>query len=327
VTIVAEDHRNLARMLRPADAGGWGVDAVWADDLHHQIRVHVARDSEGYYADYSGSTADIAATIRQGWFFTGQRSTHLGGPRGTDPSPLAPRQFVVCIQNHDQIGNRAEGHRLTHDVDLPVYRAVSALLLTVPETPLLFMGQEWAAGTPFLFFTDHGEELGRAVTAGRREEFASFRSFADPSLRARIPDPQDAATFERSRLRWAEIDRPEHAGVLRLYQRLLGLRATSAALRSASRAAFTASALDDETLLIERRHEQERVWLLVRLGGDGAAAFRAAPGAHVVLTTEDPDLSPDPRPIAVALDGDTAEVRFARPGAVLLRGSCFAAST
>src|SRR5690606_7489008 len=148
-----------------------GLDGVWADDFHHQVRVHAAGDREGYFADFSGTAADLAATIARGWFFTGQHSAHMGGPRGTDPQPLAPPQFVVCIQNHDQIGNRADGARLSHAIGAPEYRAVSALLLLAPQTPLLFMGQEWAASTPFLYFTDHNEELGRLVTQGRREEF------------------------------------------------------------------------------------------------------------------------------------------------------------
>jgi maltooligosyltrehalose trehalohydrolase len=319
VLFVAEDHRNLARLVQPADAGGWGLDGVWADDVHHQVRVHVAHDSESYYEDFTGRMEDLAATIRQGWFFTGQRSKHMKQARGTDPASLAPRQFVVCIQNHDQIGNRAEGQRLSHDVDLPTYRAASALLLSLPETPLLFMGQEWAATSPFLFFTDHSEELGRKVTEGRREEFASFASFADPALRARIPDPQARATFERSRVDWRELDTREHASTLRLYQRLLGLRGTSAALRNGTRGAFDARALDDETLVIERRDGAERIWIVARLGGGGTATFQAARGVQVMLTTEDPDLAPDPQAIDVTIREGMAEVRFVRPGAVLLR--------
>jgi maltooligosyltrehalose trehalohydrolase len=319
VLFIAEDHRNLATLVQPAEKGGWGLDGVWADDLHHQVRVHVAHDSEGYYEDFTGRAEDLATTIRQGWFFTGQRSKHMRENRGSDPSPLDLRQFVVCIQNHDQIGNRADGHRLTHDVDLSTFRAVSALLLAVPETPLIFMGQEWAASAPFLFFTDHNEELGRLVTKGRREEFASFKSFADPALRERIPDPQAQDTFGQSRLNWQERDSPEHASTLRLYQRLLGLRATSAALRNPSRTGCGARALDEETLLVERQAREERVWLVVRLQGSGTARVPGARNAQVMLTTEDPDLAHDPQPIAVTSGEEGADVRFVRPGAILLR--------
>jgi maltooligosyltrehalose trehalohydrolase len=325
VVFVAEDHRNLAQLLLPAERGGWGIDGVWADDFHHQVRVHVAGDNEGYYRDFSGRAEDIATTIRQGWFFTGQRSHHMGEERGTDPSPIDPRQFVVCVQNHDQVGNRARGERLSHDIDLPTYRAVSTLLLTAPETPLLFMGQEWAASPPFLFFTDHHDELGRQITSGRREEFASFKAFADPELRKSIPDPQAAETFERSRLAWVEVQRPEHAGVLRLYQRLLGLRGTGAAFRAATREAFDVRALDEETILIERRHDRESVWMVVRLAGAGGASVAGVHEGHVMLSTEDPDIAPDPHPIDVRFSGGTAAIRFARPGAVLFRGVRFAA--
>jgi maltooligosyltrehalose trehalohydrolase len=324
VLFVAEDHRNLSQMLLPADKDGWGLDGVWADDFHHQARVHVAGDREAYYQDFSGTTEDLAATIRQGWFFTGQLSKHLGGARGTDPSIVDPRQCVVCVQNHDQVGNRAIGDRLSHAIDLPAYRAVSTLLLVLPETPLLFMGQEWAASTPFLFFTDHNEELGRQVTQGRREEFASFQAFADPKLREQIPDPQAPETFAASRLKWEEIESAAHVGVLRLYQRLLGLRGTGAAFRAARRETFDARALDDHTLRIERRYGSESVWILVRLAGSGSASIEAIRDAHIMLSTEDADLAPDPQPIDVRIDREKVEVRFARPGAVLVRGVRFA---
>src|SRR5262249_1613168 len=150
--LIAEDHRNLALMLQPESAGGWGLDAVWADDFHHQTRRHLAGDHESYYADFTGSITDLAATIRQGWFYCGQRAPHLEQPRGTDPSAVALEQCVICLQNHDQVGNRAFGERLHHQIDPAAYRAASALLLCCPETPMLFMGQEWAASSPFLFF-------------------------------------------------------------------------------------------------------------------------------------------------------------------------------
>jgi maltooligosyltrehalose trehalohydrolase len=333
--VVAEDHRNLDTMLLDARDGGWGLDAVWADDFHHQVRVHVARDRDAYYRDFTGSAADIATTIRQGWFFTGQYSAHLQERRGTDPRRLDPRQFVTCIQNHDQIGNRADGARLNHQIDAAVFRAVTTLLIAAPETPLLFMGQEWAAGTPFLFFTDHHDELGRQVTEGRRAEFAAFEAFADPTLRARIPDPQDARTFAASRLRWDEIEGEPHRSMLRLYQRLLGLRATAAPFRESGRDTFDARTLDDETVLLSREthspengaaRQREHLLVIVRLEGRGTVAVPgpASREWQVLLTTEDADLAPDPVPIDISTrDGLT--VQFARPGAVVLRGPAFAA--
>ncbi len=173
--LIAEDCRNLDTLLRPQQSGGYGLDAVWADDFHHQIRNITAGDTDGYFEDFiETGAADIAATLRQGWFYTGQKSAHDGEPRGTDPAGIPLDRFVHCIQNHDQVGNRARGDRLHHQIPLEMYRAVSALLLFVPELPLLFMGQEWAAGSPFQFFTDHSAELGKAVSEGRKREFQNL---------------------------------------------------------------------------------------------------------------------------------------------------------
>lgn len=321
VAMIAEDHRNLTKLLMPPTEGGWGLDGVWADDLHHEIRVHVAGDREGYYEDYAGSIDDIVTTIRQGWFYTGQPSKHMGAARGSDASAIDPRGFVVCIQNHDQVGNRFDGARLSHQVDAATFRAITTLLLVAPETPLIFQGQEWATGAPFLFFTDHYDELGHQITIGRRQEFASFAAFADPTLRARIPDPQAPDTFARSRLPWHELQQPEHAAMLRLYQRLIGLRATAAPLRSVTRDSFDARTLDDETLLLLRRDTAEQIWIVVRLAGAGTLMVCDAGTARTILTTEDEDLAPDPRPITVSPRGAHAEVRFDRPGAVIFQSS------
>ena len=165
-------------MVRPTAEGGLGMDAVWADGFHHQMRRLLAGDSEGYFGDYTGSPEDLAATIQKGWFYCGQFSRHLGEHRGTDPAGLPPRSFVHCIQNHDQVGNRALGDRLGHTVEPPALRAAAVLLLCSPATPLLFMGQEWAAATPFRYFTDHNPELGRARSrpAGGRSSSTSRRS-------------------------------------------------------------------------------------------------------------------------------------------------------
>ena len=326
VLIVAEDHRNDANMLRPASSGGWGLDGVWADDLHHQIRRKLSGDDEAYYRDYTGSTADIATTINQGWFYTGQPSAHHDGePRGTDPSGLPPRSFYVCIQNHDQVGNRALGDRLHHKVDQAAFRAASALLLCLPQTPLLFQGQEWASSSPFQYFTDHDEELGKVVTEGRRREFRHFRAFEDPEVRETIPDPQDPATFERSKLDWSEADREPHASIRRLYQALLILRGTDPALRSGEPGSFRAVAIDEESLLLRRDAEGgPTLWLALRFSGQGSIdlAPHADPdgeGWETVLTTEDLAFAPEPVPPRVDLTGRAPVVWFQGPAAVLLR--------
>ena len=328
VLVVAEDHRNLAHMLRPADRGGWELDAVWADDFHHEVRVHTTGDRDGYYADYTGTTEDLATTIRQGWFFTGQYSTYLQEARGTSPAGLPPAQFVVCIQNHDQIGNRADGARLHHQIDRAAYRAATALLLLAPQTPLLFMGQEWAADSPFLFFTDHHPELGRLVTEGRRREFGAFAAFADPASRERIPDPQEPETFDRSRLDWTERSAPGHAAVLRLYRRLLAFRRECPAIRRASCDSYRVDALDGHTVAVTlaypplRPADPPAQWLHVvaRLSGSGRVHLTAGgPARETLFTTEDEGFAnPGPASPPTLAGASTAEIHFQRPGAVVL---------
>lgn len=329
VLVIAEDSRNLVRMVQPEDEGGYGLDGVWADDLHHQIRVGLAGDRDGYYADFTGSFEDLAGTIRDGWFYQGQTSRHFGGPRGTDPTPAPPRRFVVCVQNHDQVGNRALGERLHHQVDLAAWRAACALLLLVPETPLLFMGQEWGATSPFLFFTDHNPDLGRLVTEGRRKEFADFRAFADPAARALIPDPQAEETFRRSRLDWDERDREPHAGLWRLTRDLLAAR-RSVRLGTLSRDQYGVAALPERgvVLLIDAGGEADERLLVVAclespgpMGLDevaGALGLEAGASWQPILSTEDGDYAPDPRPVEVE-GGPIPRIRFARPGTLVLR--------
>ena len=331
--LVAEDHRNLARLILPAAAGGYGLDAVWADDFHHEIRVHTAGEHEGYYADYAGTMEELAATLRQGWFYTGQISTHHGAPRGTSAAGLAPRQFVVCVQNHDQIGNRADGARLHHQIDAATYRAATTLLLLAPQTPLLFMGQEWAAGSPFLFFTDHHDELGRRVTEGRRSEFNAFAAFAGARMAAEVPDPQQVETFLRSQLDWTEISRAPHLYVLRLYRELLALRRLPA-VREATCGSYTATSLEGHTIAVEfaapeaATTEAEGLLVVVRLSGAGDVTVAGVPAWHDTrITTEDERFAADPAPITVlglstpqsSSEDRTLTIRFARPGAVVLR--------
>ena len=324
VMMFAEDHRNLAHMIKPEREGGWDLDGVWADDFHHKVRVAVTGENEGYYRDYSGTMPNLANTLNQGWHFVGQYSHYLQDHRGTDPIGIPPRRFIFCIQNHDQVGNRAFGERLHHAIDLPSYRAATTLLLCAPATPLLFMGQEWASTAPFLYFTDHPEDLGRRVTEGRRNEFRHFSAFADPEQRDRIPDPQAASTFTSSQLTWAEIESEPHASVHRLYQRLLSLRRSEPAIRNGR---FSAIALSD-TVIVLRQDSEEGPSLLVviQMRGASTADLAGASGldgldlarCQLLFTTEDRPFAPDASPPDVALDGPAPLVRFARPSAVVL---------
>jgi maltooligosyltrehalose trehalohydrolase len=292
------------------------------------MRRLLAGDDEGYYADYRGTTADIATELERGWLFTGQTSQFWDGPRGTDPEGITPPHFCFCIQNHDQVGNRAFGDRLHQDddVSLEAYRAASTLLLVAAQTPMLFMGQEWAASTPFLFFSDHDEDLGRRVTEGRRDEFKAWSAFNDEAARDRIPDPQALETFERSRLDWSEREREPHASALRLYQALLRLRRSEPLLRWSEGDTQRATALDDDTIELHRERGDDAIVLVARLRGEGEVEVQPPEALEagtwrVLLTTEDEGFASDAVAIATDYEEGSLRLRFARPGAVLLRAA------
>jgi maltooligosyltrehalose trehalohydrolase len=299
--VIIEDDRNEAELLRSRQSGGLGIDGAWSDDFHHVVRVALTGNRESYFGNYTGTTAELVDTLANGWLYRGQPQKIGGKSRGTESAVLKPEQFIYCISNHDQVGNRAFGERLGHVVSPAAYRAASALICLVPYTPMLFMGQEWAASTPFRYFTDHKPELGRLVTKGRREEFSAFEAFADPATRARIPDPQGEETFTGSKLNWAERDGAEHAGTLELYREFLTLRKTLPALRDRARANWRVFECGDGVvgivfseqepnacvILIDLIGNHEplsleqlgRRWRIVlssndqRFGGDGAADF------------------------------------------------------
>jgi maltooligosyltrehalose trehalohydrolase len=323
--LIAEDDRNLASMVRPESAGGLGLDAVWSDDFHHELRRCLAGDHEGYYSDFTGSPADIAATLRDGWFFKGQPSPYRGAPRGTDPAGLDPCRFVICLQNHDQVGNRAFGERLHHQIEPAAYRAATVLLLCAPQTPLLFMGQEWAAPEPFLFFTDHETGLGRRVTEGRRREFRRFSAFVDPAQRGRIPDPQAVSTFDRSRLDWERREEEPHASALRLHRALLQLRREETLLRHSAGRRVRVTAVGEDALAVELEDAGRALLVVVRLRGAGPVELRHGAGGRrhwsALLSTEDPAFAADAHAISISPSETGLVLGFARPGAIVIEGS------
>lgn len=326
--VIAEEVRNLAHMVRPEAEGGWGLDAVWSDDFHHQLRRRLAGDADGYFQDFSGSAQDVAATARYGWFYRGQHAEYFGRPRGTDPAGLPPRRFVFFLQNHDQVGNRAFGDRLHERISDAQYRAASALLMVLPETPLLFMGQEWAASAPFLYFTDHNPTLGEAVRQGRRKEFARFAAFRDPKARARIPDPQASDTFLSSRLDWGEREAGPHRAVLALYQRLLALRRSEPALHGGSETpGFEVTEWSEEVLLVRRSSalpEERTLLAVIRLDGSGEVDLREHALAQLGTgRVWRPLLSTGDEPYAaggarITVNAARPSIGFPEPGAVLL---------
>ncbi len=217
--VVAESDLNDPRVVRGPEIGGWGCDAQWSDDFHHALHAVLTGERLGYYSDF-GSLAQLAKALVQAYVYDGCRSAHRRRHHGRPPTGLDGSAFFGFLQNHDQVGNRATGERSSALMGTGRVKIAAALVLCSPFVPMLFQGEEWAASTPFQYFTDHGDaELGRAVSEGRRREFAAFGWEPDD-----VPDPQDLETFYRSRLDWDEVTRSPHAEVLAWYRELLGLR-------------------------------------------------------------------------------------------------------
>jgi maltooligosyltrehalose trehalohydrolase len=227
IHIVLENEANGAHYLeRDAHGVPLAATAQWNDDLHHAAHVLATGERDGYYADYADDpVASFGRALAEGFVFQGQPSPFRDGERRGEPSAHLPlAAFVSFLQTHDQVGNRAFGDRISALADPVLLRAAHACLLLSPHVPMLFMGEEYAASTPFLYFCDFGPELAAAVSEGRRAEFGRFAAFADEAARARIPDPNAASTFAASRLKWEERASGAHAGVLAHIRELLALR-------------------------------------------------------------------------------------------------------
>jgi malto-oligosyltrehalose trehalohydrolase len=237
VHLVVENDRNEARYLeRDAVGRPRSYDAQWNDDFHHAAHVLATGEDDGYYVDYQEAPAALLARcLAEGFGYQGEVSAWRDErPRGTASKHLPPTAFVNFLQNHDQVGNRAFGERLTALTQPEAATALTAILLLAPQPPLLFMGQEWASTRPFLFFCDFEADLKERVAAGRRDEFAGFRAFRDPATRDRIPDPGDAETFRRSVLDWDETARSPQADWLAHCRHLLTIRRREIVPRIAS---------------------------------------------------------------------------------------------
>jgi maltooligosyltrehalose trehalohydrolase len=227
VHLILENDYNQARYLqRTKSCQVPGYNAQWNDDIHHALHVLITGERDGYYSDYSDDPLDqLGRCLVEGFAYQGEQSLFRNREtRGERTAGLPPGAFVSFLQNHDQIGNRAFGERITTMADARGVRAAMAILLLAPSPPLLFMGEEFGAKEPFLFFCDFEKGLAEAVAAGRRDEFARFVRFSDPDSRADIPDPNAATTFEASRLDWRDLTQPSHREWLRLYRQLLKLR-------------------------------------------------------------------------------------------------------
>lgn len=290
VHVVAESDDNDARVVTPVESGGLGVDAQWSDDFHHALHARLTGERAGYYQDF-GRLGDLAAAFEQGFVYTGQRSPFRGRPHGSPSRGIPGPRFVVCAQNHDQVGNRMLGERLGHLVSFELQKLASAAVLLAPFVPLVFMGQEYGDPAPFLYFVSHSDpDLVEAVRRGRREEFAAF------AWRGEVPDPQAEETFRRSTLDHALAAEPPHRALRAFHRELLGLRRTVPALRSLDPSRCRARCLDaSDVLAVERLAPGSHALIVLAFGEAATVEVPGAAGRWQVLL-------------------DSADARWAGPG-------------
>jgi maltooligosyltrehalose trehalohydrolase len=294
--IVAENEPQDARLVRHANEGGLGLDALWNDDWHHSAAVALTGRNEAYYLDYRGCASEFVAAAKYGFLFQGQWYTWQEQPRGHLALDLPPRRFVHFLENHDQIANSFRGDRLHALAGAARWRAMTALLLLGPQIPMLFQGQEFNASAPFLYFADHVPELMVHVRRGRGEFLEQFQSIASRPDSVALPDPGDPATFERSKLDHDE--RVRHASAFRFHRDLLTLRRTDPVLRPAARARVDGAVLSEDAFALRYFGPSDDArLLLLNLGAPLAFGLLPEPllapptrdGWRVVWSSEGPE--------------------------------------
>jgi malto-oligosyltrehalose trehalohydrolase len=304
--LIAESDTNNPRLITSTEAGGYGLTGVWSDDFHHAVHAAVTGERQGYYCDF-GSMAVLAKTYTRVYFHDGNWSAFRGRTHGrqVDVFRISAHRFVSYLQNHDQVGNRATGDRISARLPGDLLKVGAGLVLTGPYTPMLFMGEEWGADTPWQYFTDHIDPwLADAVAEGRQNEFKDFGWAADD-----VPNPQDKATFLRSKLDWAQRDREPHVRILAWYRELLALRRT--------RPELTDPRLDRVTV----DFDEDARWLTVRRGclriaanlGTGTVRLPLGQPGVGVLATSSPE---------IAIDEDTVTVPPATFAVIETRALC-----
>jgi maltooligosyltrehalose trehalohydrolase len=295
IILVAECESQLITTIDPIQGGGWGLDAVWSDDFHHVCRVAATGRSEAYYTDYRGTPQELISSVKRAFLYQGQRYQWQKKPRGTVVTDQPGEAFVFYIQNHDQVANQLWSDRLDAKTNPAVLRVLTAVLLLAPQTPMLFMGQEFAASSPFFFFTDHRPELAALVHQGRRQFLSQFPSYRREDAQALIPNPNDPVMFERSKLKLSE--RHSHAAWYALHQDLLHLRRTDPIIARQARDRIDGAVLGPHAFLLRYFDEQDADRLLViNFGADlhfmPAPEPLLAPNAgrpwHLVWSSDDP---------------------------------------
>ena len=320
--IIAEDERNDAKLISPLGEDGFGLDAVWADDFHHSVEVALI-DASMYADEFSSELRELVSVLQNGWVHPPHFSAGTTR-RNTACAHLPPERFIFCISNHDQAGNRAFGERLNHFVSPETYRAASALLCLIPYTPLIFMGQEWGASTPFLYFTDHDPELGRLIEEGRRSEIQRFPIFKKALVVRDLPSPQARETFEQSKLRWEESEHEGHGACLRLYREALRLRREHDVFRPKDRVHTKVAELSCGVLAIRAQNSEDDLLLLCDLRGGHSGNLRDEPFCaldaarrwHPIFSSNGPEFG---GPDSMSFDAASGKLVFQVPEVLVLR--------
>ncbi|MCW2665682.1 MAG: maltooligosyl trehalose hydrolase, partial [Frankiales bacterium] len=297
--LIAESDLNDPQLISSREAGGYGLDGQWTDDVHHALHANLTGELSGYYGDF-GTLPALAKVLSGAFLHDGSWSSFRGRRHGRPvPPTLAGHPFVVYLQDHDQIGNRATGDRISATLSDGLLKVGAALVLTSPFTPMLFMGEEWGARTPWQFFSDHEGELGDAVRKGRRAEFASHGWNTED-----VPDPQSPATFQASKLDWSELDDPRSQDLLAWTRALVELRRATPELSDGRR---------DH---VRVTYDEQARWLVVQRG-DVAVACNLSPARQAVplpaapvrvLLASAPGSVPDSEPDRARIETDGESV-------------------
>ena len=301
IILIAENEPQVTKVARPAERGGYGLDALWNDDFHHSAMVALTGRNEAYYTDYLGSPQEFISAVKYGYLYQGQRYKWQKKRRGSPSAGLSAPQFVNYIQNHDQVANSTRGQRVQSLTSPGRYRAMTALLLLAPNTPMLFQGQEFASSKPFYYFADHTPELAKTILEGRARFLSQFRSLALPEMRESLLDPGNPTTFQKCKLDFAERD--QHAALYAMHKDLIRMRRQDPVFRMQGRSGLDGAVLGAEAFVLRY------------FGGDGDDRLL------LVNLGRDVHLDPAPEPLLAPPEGQewmlawsTEEIRYGGSG-------------